>query len=412
MPKILDVYLLEQHIGHLIQEQGGRMEFQYLESWLNNPDAVALSHSLPLRVERYTQKECKGFFSGLLPEGDNRDLVAKILGTSPSNDFRMLREIGGECAGAVTILPHEKHLEKPENSYERLDDNRLSEVLRQLPTRPLMAGAKGIRLSQAGAQDKLPVHVSGGQISLPLGNSPSTHILKPGSKYLEDLVVNEAFCMKLAALCELEVAGVEIQSAQQTIFLLIERYDRKLEGNRVVRLHQEDFCQALGIAPERKYQSDGGPSLKNCFQLILNASNNPVLDLRKFWNGVVFNHLIGNNDAHGKNFSFIYENRKLRFAPLYDLVCTAYYSDVDERAAMKIGRENKFRKIGLPQFNRLADDVVLGKPQLIQAVLNLAQKVLDVVDNVKIDHPVAAKIAEIVKSRSEIVQGKLGRRTF
>jgi serine/threonine-protein kinase HipA len=198
MARTLDVYLHTGLVGHLMQDQGGDMSFQYAESWLQSPGAIPLSHSLPLRPERFRRKECRGFFAGILPEQAKREMVARNLGISARNDYAMLERIGGECAGAVTFLPHGEPMPDRHYGYRDLSDEELAAILKELPRRPLLAGEKDIRLSLAGAQDKLAVRLEGGAISLPLGGAPSTHILKPNVQQFEGVVFNEVFCMRLA----------------------------------------------------------------------------------------------------------------------------------------------------------------------------------------------------------------------
>lgn len=199
MPRTLDVYLHEELAGHLVQGDDGQMSFEYLESWLAKPDAAALSQSLPQRKERFPVKECRGFFGGILPEGGKREIIARNLGISARNDYAMLEQIGGECAGAVTFIPAGQELPKRDYRYRKLDGKELAGILRELPKRPLLAGEKGIRLSLAGAQDKVAVRIEGEEISLPLGGAPSTHILKPAVERFAGVVSNEALCMTLAA---------------------------------------------------------------------------------------------------------------------------------------------------------------------------------------------------------------------
>jgi serine/threonine-protein kinase HipA len=153
MARTLDVYLHEELAGHLMQDDGGQMSFEYLESWLAKPSAAALSQSLPLRKERFQAKECRGFFGGILPEESKREIVARNLGISARNDYAMLEQIGGECAGAVTFIPAGQEFPKRDYHYRKLDAKELAGILRELPKRPLLAGDKGIRLSLAGAQD-------------------------------------------------------------------------------------------------------------------------------------------------------------------------------------------------------------------------------------------------------------------
>jgi serine/threonine-protein kinase HipA len=246
------------------------LSFQYAGSWLQREGAFPLSHSLPLRAERFRRKECRGFFAGILPEQSQREMIARNLGISARNDYAMLERIGGECAGAVTFLPHGEPMPDRHYGYRELSDEQLAVILKDLPRRPLLAGEEGVRLSLAGAQDKLAVRLERGAISLPLGGAPSTHILKPNVERFAGVVFNEAYCMRLAAAAGFPAAAVEIRDVAGIHFLLVKRYDRHHrpvpDGAPVVeRLHQEDFCQALGIVPEQKYQKEGGPSLKQCF---------------------------------------------------------------------------------------------------------------------------------------------------
>ena len=410
MARTLDVYLHRQLCGHLVQDDHGMMQFQYAESWLSESDRVALSHSLPLRAERFDRNECRGFFGGILPEASQRELIARNLGISPRNDFAMLEQIGGECAGAVTFLPASATLPEREDSYRHLTDEDLAEILRTLPRRPLLAGEEGIRLSLAGAQDKLAVHVADGRIAIPLGGAPSTHILKPAIERFAGTVFNEAFCMKLAQAVELPAAKVEIGTVEGIDYLLVERYDRRLaprpSGSPVLeRLHQEDFCQALGIVSEMKYENEGGPSLQKCFALLRDVSAAPVIDLQRLLDAVIFNFLIGNNDAHGKNFSIVYEeDASARLAPFYDILSTSFYPELSPKMAMKIGGEYVADKIRSKHFERFAEEAGLAKPLVRQRVPELAETILTKIPEVMTAHSNMSNIAEFVRRRCE---GKL-----
>src|SRR5580692_11533869 len=250
MAKTLDVYLHSDRVGHLVQDAGGRMVFDYAESWLNKPGATPLSQSLPLRTKRFNRNECRGYFAGILPEEAKREIIARNLGISARNDYAMLERIGGECAGAVTFVPAGGALPKKNYDYRKLSDNELAGILRELPKRPLLAGDKGVRLSLAGAQDKVAVRIEGGEISLPLGGAPSTDILKPAVERFDGVVFNEALCMNLAAASGLPAAGVETRTVDGIDFLVVERNDRHHgksadDNPNLERLHQEDFCQAL-----------------------------------------------------------------------------------------------------------------------------------------------------------------------
>jgi serine/threonine-protein kinase HipA len=408
MPRKLDVYLRRELAGQLIQDGHGQMSFGYVESWLNNPKAIPLSHSLPLGKERFSRNECRGFFAGILPEQNQREIIAKNLGISARNDFAMLEQIGGECAGAVMFLPAGEGLPERNYGYRQLSNEQLAETLRQLPRRPLMAGEDGIRLSLAGAQDKIAVHLLKNQISLPLGGAPSTHILKPAIERFEGIVFNEAFCMKLARAIGLHAAKAEIGKVENIDYLLVERYDRILlkdsrDGSEhLEREHQEDFCQALGIVPDNKYQNEGGPSLKQCFALLRELSSTPVIDLQRLLDAVIFNVLIGNHDAHGKNFSLLY-GRETRLAPLYDLLSTAYYPELSKKMAMKIGGEYVSDKVLPKDFEQLAAEAGLAKPMVKRRVRELAEMVVSKAPDLIAENPAVKPVAELVQSRCTTV---------
>ena len=413
MAKTLDVYLLRELVGHLIQNDGGQMVFDYAESWLETLGATPLSHSLPLREKRFTRKECRGYFAGVLPEESKRAIIARNLGISERNDYSMLERIGGECAGAVTFLSAGEALPTRDDHYRALSSPELAGILRELPRRPLLAGQTGIRLSLAGAQDKIAVRVEGDAVSLPLDGAPSTHILKPAVERFAGVVFNEAYCMKLAAAVGVPVAKTEIRRVEDVEYLLVERYDRThqlgSEGTPVLeRLHQEDFCQALGIVSENKYQKEGGPSLKQCFALLREVSSAPVLDLARLLDAVIFNYLVGNNDAHGKNFSLLYRgvgtaNTETRLAPLYDVVSTRYYPELTRELAMKIGGEYSSDRLTKINFEQLAEDAGLAKPLVRRRVPKLAEAVLLNLGKTGIEHPITEALTEQIHERCDTV---------
>ena len=339
--KTLNVYFHGQKTGVLTQDSIGKFSFQYDPEWLQRPDAYAISQSLPIRPEAYEEKECAGFFGGLLPEDYNRELIARNIGVTANNDYAMLKIIGGECAGAVALLDSEHEVSVREHSYHSVSLDELESILDTLPQKPLLAGEAEVRLSLAGAQNKLAVYHDKDGFALPLHESPSTHILKPEAEAFPELVNNEAFCMRLAKRAGLPAADVEPIQIGPHRCLMVRRYDRTGEGADLQRLHQEDFCQAMGIPSRYKYQNEGGPTLEQCFNLVRTASARPAKDLITLFEAVTFNYLIGNNDAHGKNFSLLYrpseDHLRVELAPLYDLVSTAAYPGLSPRMAMKIG---------------------------------------------------------------------------
>ncbi len=414
MTRVLDVYLHEVMTGQLVQEEDGQLTFTYHELYLETPSSLALSHSLPLSKETYPSKICRGFFSGILPEGEKREIIARNLGISAGNDFSMLERIGGECAGAITFVLAGVPFPREANSYRHLTEKELADVLRELPRRPLLAGDRQIRLSLAGAQEKLAVHIDDNVMSIPLGIAPSTHIIKPEISHYLGIVQNEALCMHLAQHIGLNVANVETHSVEGFDYLLIQRYDRissSSEGSKktqphLSRIHQEDFCQALGIVSEKKYQIEGGPSIADCFKLIREVSSFPVLDLQRLLDAILFNFLIGNNDAHGKNYSLLYTthpitgNDYVQLAPLYDLVCTMHYPNLSTQMAMAIVKYKPDR-VQPTHVDILADECGLSKSLVKKRLLGMAQNIIDQIDQVIIDHPVSIAVGNRIRKHAQ-----------
>jgi serine/threonine-protein kinase HipA len=377
MKRTLSVNFNDRRVGTLRQDEYGAIFFEYKSDWLSDPLAIPLSQSLPLREGEFKKKECIGFFGGILPEELNREIIAKNLGLSTRNDFILLEHLGGECAGLVSFEIEQDSAAptKPNKpSYKLLDEDELYKVLKSLPIKPLLAGSEGVRISLAGAQDKVVLHYQKGQFSIPCYGAPSTHILKPESSRFAGTVANEAYCMRLADSMGLRVAKVETLIVKDINLLNVMRYDRILEQKGLItRLHQEDFCQALGIISEKKYQKEGGPSLVDCFNLVRKATTEPALDLKRLLDAVIFNVIIGNNDAHGKNFSIVYSNGKVKLAPLYDLLCTAFYPEVSVNMAMKIGKAKTFDELFPSDFHAFAIEAGLAPKLVVRRVVELAK---------------------------------------
>jgi serine/threonine-protein kinase HipA len=375
----LVVYLKDAIVGHLWLDERRRFVFQYNREWLNNPESMALSLNLPLRSEAYPDDLARPFFANLLPEAEIRRIIANRLGISEKNDFVLLRKIGGECAGAVSLFP-EGDSPKERPGYRELDEKELHKIVAELPRRPLMAGEKGIRLSLAGAQNKLPVYMEDGRIFLATGNAPSTHILKPPIRELEGTVMNEAFCMTLAGKMNLQVPEVTVRENLDTLFI-VKRFDRERNpAGELIRLHQEDFCQALGVLPDQKYETEGGPSLKQCFDLIARESIRPAADRMVLLNWVIFNVLIGNADSHAKNLAFLLTKPGPRLAPFYDLICTAVYESLTDRLAMKIGGEDRPNWIQLRHWRRFADSIAIKQDLVLRVLSNAIENILPKVE--------------------------------
>ncbi len=409
--RALDVWLYGRHAGRL-EQVDGQMRFAYTADYVAS-GGPPLSCSLPLDEREY-DRPAQAFFANLLPEGEARTLVARRLGVSAGNDFGLLYEIGGDCAGAVTLLPRGASPDdEPVRTEVRwLDETALAAALDELPSRPLLADPdEGIRLSLAGAQDKLPVVVRDGRIGIPLGRTPSTHIVKTPIARFDDTVANEAFCLELARSLGLSAASAEIREAGGQEFLLVERYDRRHAADgQVERIHQEDFCQALAIPPQLKYESEGGPGLADCFGVLLAASTELGVDRLALVDAVTLNFLLGNHDAHGKNFSLLLADAGVRLAPLYDLVSTAVYAGLDRKLAMAIGGEYRPDYVRRRHVDRFADQTRLGPAATRRRMVRLAERAQaaarEAADRVG-SRPVLERVLETIATRAGWLEREL-----
>ncbi|MGA1825208.1 MAG: type II toxin-antitoxin system HipA family toxin [bacterium] len=372
MKKILNVFWERELIGKIIKERS-YFSFRYAKSWLKKKDSSPISLSLPLQEEPFDSHISQAFFGNLLPESEIREKIAHYFGFSIDNDYALLDAIGMECAGALVIIPEDKTI-PDEGSYIPITIEELEKMIENQKNRPLLIGREGIRLSLAGAQDKLPVYMKENKLYLPQGGVASNCIIKPEIKDFENTVHNEAFCMMLAQRSGLNVPDSILQQGDKN-FLIVKRYDRKEEGNKVLRIHQEDFCQALGISYNQKYESEGGPGLSDCFNLLDNNSVQPALDKKRLLEFVVFNYYIGNADAHAKNISLLYKRDGILLSPFYDLMSTLVYDGLSKKMAMKIGGENRFDWVRKRHWERLAKSIDVKPQYVIDMLVNLGERI-------------------------------------
>lgn len=408
----LFVYLNGRKIGELAQKEDILPIFIYDLDYLSDKKAIPLSRQFPLQSEPFSGRGVRAFFAGILPEADIRDRVAAILGISVGNDMGLMKGIGGECAGAVSLIsPDALPPVQSGGHLQWINKEELATIISELPKYPLMAGREGIRLSLAGAQPKLPIVlplpgiIVKGEAALPLNGAASTHIIKPEPERFPGLAANEAYCMALARLVGLNTSETEWRMIGSIPCLIVRRYDRTGSVVGVVtRNHQEDFCQALGIPPERKYQQEGGPSLSNCFNLLREWSTLPVLDLREFLDAVIFSILIGNADAHGKNFSFLYTNGSRRLAPLYDQVCTLMWPELSKTLSMKIGSAATLSEVSPEHFQQLATKAGLGARMVKERLIGMCQRIITAISENSMPPPlqvVTSKVSAIILERTE-----------
>lgn len=436
----LKVWLFDQPVGRLFLSNG-RLHFAYLPEWLAQPQAMPVSMSLPLQADSFDDQQARPFFAGLLPEGQLRSVIARQLQVSSQNEFALLDQLGGECAGAVSLTAWESTSVQqsvqsveplpitPDAAVQWLSDDALAGILDQLPSRPMLVGQTGLRLSLAGAQDKLPVLFDGVRIGLPQFGTPSSHILKPAIAAVTDSVSNEAFCLALAKQLKLPCANAQIHQVAGRRFLLVERYDRQIHTIGMLsqreRLHQEDFCQALGVVSELKYQNEGGPSLAQCFALLRQATRPNAPQVLRLLDAVLFNTLIGNHDAHGKNFSLLYRANGVSLAPLYDLLCTAVYPNLTAKMAMKIGSKYKFSEIEARHWQQFASEAGLSPAACQKRLIQMARQLPTVAralqhnaqpqKNAPHDHlqdfssaSIVEKIVQLIEQRCALTLRRLG----
>jgi serine/threonine-protein kinase HipA len=374
----LQVFLGERKLGELERRGPSRYRFGYEPLVVEEEPAkaVVLSASLPVEEELFAPRQAAPFFEGLLPEGGARATISSLLHLSEEDGFGLLAALGRECAGAVSVVaPDASPVPVGGGRLEELRPERLAELVAELPQKPLGVSpeSKGTRLSLGGLQHKLAlVHrwrggggfmgdrfISPREFSLPLEGAASNCLLKPEYGQYEDLVVNERFCMLVAGGVGLRVADADHISVAGTPCLLVARFDRtEDEYRRIHRIHQEDLCQALGVLPAAKYEENGGPSIPQIVDL-LRRLRGPFMarDINDFVHATMVNFLLGNSDAHGKNFALLYQPEAgIRLAPLYDIVSTAIYPEVTDRMAMSIGGIDDPRKVEVEAWSRLSEE--------------------------------------------------------
>ncbi|MBW6511960.1 MAG: type II toxin-antitoxin system HipA family toxin [Desulfuromonadaceae bacterium] len=415
----LEGYLSDRCIGMLSRENG-RLAFLYDRQWLADPHSHPLSLSLPLREAPFSDLETRTWFGNLLPEGDFLNTVARRLGRSTGDIFGLLVDLGGECAGAISLLPPGKAAAET-GGYQPFREDELFALVSADPPLPLLAGETGVRLSLAGAQNKVPVYVEGNSILKATGSLATSHILKPPIRAaisLPHTVENEAFCMQLAGKLGLIVPNAQVRTIHNLNFYLVERFDRRREQGRVERLHQEDFCQALEVEANLKYEDSGGPGMSAIWHLLRSHSAAPAVDGRQLLRWLAFNFLIGNADAHGKNLALLYDKTgSVRLAPFYDLLCTAVYPELDQRMAMRLGGERRPDRLRRKHWERLAEELgvspraVFGELEILTQTIEKTSEALAVDFNDRYScGDTMNRILEIIRRRSGRAWAFLGGR--
>ena len=408
-PDALNIWCDQSLVGYLWRNLLGYIGFSYDDQWLEQ-GGFAISYTLPLRNNDFTPEDgiAHRFFANLLPEGGARDQIVRDL-KIVNTDFDLLRAIGGECAGALSVLPVEQQ-PSAEYEYHAISDEELTSMVARRGQVYNWTAKERPRLSLAGAQNKCPILVREETYLLPLKASPSSHILKFELADYRNLPAYETFTTLLAGAVGLPVVDIQLRMVDKTYYVLIERYDRQRdEHGQLVRLHQEDFCQALGYGYERKYQEDGGPSFADCYRLVQDISSDPANDLQYLLRWQIFNVLAGNSDGHAKNLSLLYlTNGEIRLAPFYDLVCTRAIERIDYHLAFAVGKERNPGVITSEHWTILARQCDLRPQFLLNQVHDVATRLQDAFNSTRAafeakygEYPALQRIEQVVTKQCQ-----------
>jgi serine/threonine-protein kinase HipA len=371
----LAVWLNGERVA-VIDRERDRPRLEYTEEALRRYPlgTPLLSLSLPVSSRRYTQGIVRPFLDGLLPEGESRKSIARDVHVPERDTFGLIRALGRDCAGAVVIQPAEDPAPPAPTTTtaEPLSTEEIEALVRDLKSAPLGVGGR-VRISLAGVQEKLVLtRMPDDSWGRPVDGTPSTHILKPEIAAYPDTVENEAFCMRVAKHLGLDVSSIETTKIGGRKLIVVERYDRVVAADGTVRrIHQEDFCQATGVAPETKYEEDGGPSLLRIAGILRDVASPDSLE--RLLQAVTVNSLIGNGDAHAKNFSLLHlEDGALTLTPLYDLMCTMYYGN--DRLAMHIDTIHRTDRLTVERIVNEAVRWGMSRDRATEVVVNLLEK--------------------------------------
>jgi serine/threonine-protein kinase HipA len=405
------VYYENRRVGTIAVHADGP-SFTYAPIWLSTRGAFPLSLLMPLSPRRVPPNLFLPWAANLLPESTQLRAIGLQLGAAPEDVIGILAELGRDTAGALSIgkpgttstadwrpVPNDKALEK---------------ILEELPSKPFLVGEDGVSMSLAGVQTKLGVAIDAkDRICVPINGAPSTWILKPDAERLFGGVQNEALCLVLAKRLGLNAPEVTTGKAGKRTYLMVKRYDRVEQQGRWRRLHQEDFCQALGKPPSAKYESNQtgipGPTLAELFAVTRNAMQAP--DVVNLLDYVVFNVLACNTDAHAKNYSMMISGKGFKLAPIYDVMCALAWEHVTRNMAQKIAGKTRGEHLKRRHWQRFAADVGLNAPRLIARVEALAKGTLAEAKNAAADvaampagaHPLMQQVTQAIEGRARAI---------
>ncbi|MDR1088928.1 MAG: HipA domain-containing protein [Coriobacteriales bacterium] len=398
----LSIYRTTQLVGVLATTSNG-LAFSYDRNY-RGPGCYPISVSMPILEEPYAQNIAMPFFDGLLPEGEQRRELSEILHVSSTSVMKLLAALAGECVGDLILVSENMDINEvlEGSGYTQVTSGELETLLRPQSIERLRFLAAR-RLSLAGAQAKIGLYRNRGEWFATQGLAPTTHIIKPSALFDNTVLVNEFFMMRLAKSCGLTVPETWVIQAGQNYGLVIERFDRVAQNDEIIRVGQEDFCQALSISPLAKYEGDGGPGLAELFTTVLHNALPPLANMRSLLRIALFNYLIGNCDAHAKNFSLLrrHDNGQISVAPAYDLVCTTFYGERLLRSmAMRIGRHSHIDRIDQEDFRLFAEESGINIKVIADELHALYESIVENIDAVMKD--VASEISEYAEVASKL----------
>ena len=387
MTEELVVLLAGQEVGRVRRDKRVKLTFIYDEKWRETAGAYPLSLSMPLAAAEHRSDVVEAFIWNMLPDNQRvLDSWARRFQVSARSAFALIAHVGEDCAGAVQFVPPERLdavLKGNSDRIEWLDEAGVAERLRILREDhaawrlPRDTG----QFSLAGAQPKTALLFDNGRWGIPSGRTPTTHILKPPTGQFDGHAENEHICLALARAVGLPVASSRVTRFGDEIAIVVERYDRIRAGNDIIRVHQEDICQARGIMPTRKYQNEGGPGVAAIVETLLTHSSARDEDVWTFIGAIGFNWLIAGTDAHAKNYSLLIAGGpRVRLAPLYDVASVLPYDQFDihkVKLSMKIGGEYRLRDIGMRQWHKLAAEIRVDADELIARLRAMAERLPD-----------------------------------
>ena len=365
-----------------LRDEGNIWSFEYAPEWIDSPAGFNLAPNLTRErgrlIDGASERPVQWFFDNLLPEEQAREVFAREANIDGGDAFGLLAYYGKESAGALTLLARGETA--AEGGYRALSDDALHERIAKLPRQSLAAAAPK-RMSNAGAQHKLAICIRDGQLFEPVGNTPSTHLLKPDHidrDLWPNSVANEYFVMKLAARLGLDVPAVQIRYVPDPVYI-IERFDRHAEGTETRRLHVIDACQLLGVDRRFKYQQSNAANLVRCIELC----ENPARSRQDILAWVLFNVLTGNGDAHLKNLSFRVHAHGIELAPFYDLVSTESYRAAhgnvprwpDRELSLELGDAKTFAAVTRERFLTFADQLGVNRRAALRVLDEFTAKI-------------------------------------